>query len=154
MDQRLEPWSDLKQSQRPRAGWISSIREALGMSGSQLARRLGVHRSAVKRLEAREVDGTINLGSLSRAAEALGGELVYAIVPQRSWSNVVHEQARRVARNRLERVGHTMRLEDQEVSRGETAIQEQLLAQRLLSEWPRVLWDDVRVDSEKPKSAD
>ncbi len=144
MDERLKPWIALKHSQRPRTGWISAVRQALGMSAAQLARRLGVHRAAVKRLEDREMENTITLESLSRTAEALGCELVYAIVPKPSLSAIVRDQANKVAHSTLDRVGHTMQLEEQGVNAEEAAAQEASLAERLLTELPRQLWDDPK----------
>jgi predicted DNA-binding mobile mystery protein A len=93
-------------------------------------------------LENREAAGKITVESLQRAAEAMDSRLVYAIVPNHSLNSTLQAQARKVARARLDRVGHTMSLEAQEVEDDEAAHQEADLASRLLLEWPRSLWDD------------
>lgn len=92
---------------------MTAIREALGMSARDLAGRMGVADSTVVRLEASERAGTVQLNSLRRAADALGCDLVYALVPRRPLDEIVQEQARRQAVKVLASVHHTMLLEDQ-----------------------------------------
>ena len=41
----------------PPEGWVRTVRRAIGMSGVQLARRLGVTRAAVSNTEKAEVKG-------------------------------------------------------------------------------------------------
>ena len=139
---RLGRWEDLRDIPPPKSGWIAAIRQALGMGTTQLARRMGVTPDAVAHFEKREAAGKITVESLRRAAEAMDSRLVYAIVPNHSLRSTLENQAREVARARLERVGHTMSLEAQEVENNEAAHQEADLASRLLLEWPRSLWDD------------
>lgn len=98
---------------RPRGGWIKTIRTALGMPASELARRLGVTPSTISRLEASEIAGNINFESLTRAAEALNCDLVYALVPRQPIKKAVQEQARRAAIEKVLRTQHTMALEEQ-----------------------------------------
>ena len=109
----------------PRSGWLRAIREALAMSSNDLAARMGVAESTVVRLEASELADTAQLGSLRRAADALGCDLVYAVVPRRSLEQTVQEQARKQAAKFLAPVQHTMLLEDQTPTR---SVAESLLA--------------------------
>lgn len=51
---------------------IQTTREELGLTGSQLAARLGTTAAAVSQLERSERDGTIKLASLRRALTAMG----------------------------------------------------------------------------------
>jgi predicted DNA-binding mobile mystery protein A len=99
--------------QPPPRGWIRAIRDALGMTGVQLARRLGVKPQAIEALEKSEAAGTIKLDTLRRAAEALDCRLVYALVPNSSLESTVRERARKIALRDLGRVSHTMALEAQ-----------------------------------------
>jgi len=117
----------------PMGGWIFTIRSALGMSIGDLATRLAVLPSTVKRLEQSEQSGTINFESLQKAAEALDCELVYALVPKTSIERQRLERARKIAIENLDRVQETMGLENQSLSKSEM---EQLLSyevQALLS---------------------
>lgn len=99
----------------PRSGWLKAVRESLGMTAEQLGQRLGgISKQSVLKLEAGEQRRTATLGSLERAAKALGCQLVYAIVPEESLEKQLDRRTRQVARNSLLRTGHSMRLEGQE----------------------------------------
>jgi predicted DNA-binding mobile mystery protein A len=141
IDKRLAAWRKL--GPRPQKGWITAIRQALGMTQSQLAARLRVSHPAVISLEKNEARGAITLASLERAARALDCELVYALVPRRSLEAAAEERAEEVARRRLRSTAHSMALEDQAVGADETYEHIKRIAKRLL-EQPRSsgLWDD------------
>ena len=66
---------------RPPRGWLRAIREALGMTTGQMAKRLGVSQPRVIALEKDEQRGAVTLETLRRAAEALDCTLVYALAP-------------------------------------------------------------------------
>jgi predicted DNA-binding mobile mystery protein A len=116
LDNRFKKMRPIQPFARPVRGWIKAIREAIGMSSEQLARRLGVKQPTVAAIEQSEVRGTIQLATLQRVAEALDCKLVYALVPNKPLTTMVRERARQVARRRLEAVGHTMLLENQKVA--------------------------------------
>ena len=104
----------------PARGWIRALRDALGMTAEQLGERMGgISQPSVKRLELSEAEGTIQLSSLKRAAEALDCELVYALVPRKSLQDTYDRAAKIVARRQLSLIGHTMALEDQAVDDAE-----------------------------------
>jgi len=84
---------------KPRTGWIRVIRRALWMSPSELARALGVAQSSLTRLEQSEMNGTISLQSLKRAAGVLGCDVVYAFVPRQPLDVTVRAQALVVMEN-------------------------------------------------------
>ena len=63
------------------------------MTSGQLAKRLGVQQPRVIELERGEVSGNITVRSLERAAEALGCELVYVLVPEKPLANTIREKA-------------------------------------------------------------
>ncbi|WGG49662.1 mobile mystery protein A [Rugamonas sp. DEMB1] len=98
---------------RPSPGWIQTIRTALGMTTRQLAGRLGVSQSTLTALEKSEAEDRITLQSLRRAAEALDCELQYVLVPRSSLKRRVEDRAQDVAHERVARVWHSMRLEEQ-----------------------------------------
>lgn len=133
-------WSPLRKSQ-PVKGWIRSIREALGMSGRQLAARIQVEAPRISEMEKSETHGNISLKSLRRAAEAMECELVYAFVPKVSLEASLRTQAEKAAKKNMGIVSHTMRLEDQGLSRDAESKQ----LRKMVDEWivnpPRWLWD-------------
>jgi predicted DNA-binding mobile mystery protein A len=114
LDERLSAVKPEDRLQPPPKGWIRAIRDALGMSGVQLASRLGVRPQTVETIEKSEANGSIQLKTLRRAAEALDCKLVYALVPKTSLEDSVGRRARKIAIRDLQRVAHTMKLEAQE----------------------------------------
>jgi len=140
LDAGLTRWRLAELSARPPSGWIKAIREALGMPAAHLARRLGLVPSTVLRLETSEADDTITLGSLRRAAEALGCELQYALVPKQTIAQAMEAQANKVARERMATVAHTMALEAQATSGEAVDTQVQEMAESLLKGSRRELW--------------
>ncbi|HWK96663.1 MAG TPA: mobile mystery protein A [Pseudolabrys sp.] len=116
LDSRLLKFKPDDQYQPPERGWVRAIRDALGMSGAQLAERLGIRPQSVEALEKSEAAGTIQLSTLRRAAEALDCTLVYALVPKTSLEDAVQRRARNIALRDIARVGHTMKLEAQGTS--------------------------------------
>ncbi|MEP7000524.1 MAG: mobile mystery protein A [bacterium] len=145
----LARYVGVSRTPRPRDGWVTAIREAFDMTVRQFAERLGVSPSNVVRLEQRERDDTITLGTLRRAADALDCDLVYAIVPRMATTSkandhlldgIIEARAREVAAAQLGRVAHTMALEDQSVGYADMRAQVAERA-RVLAETPRHLWD-------------
>jgi predicted DNA-binding mobile mystery protein A len=88
---------------------------ALGMSTTELAKRLGTSPSTVSRNETHEAQGVVTLGTLKKAAEAMNCDVVYALVPREKLSDTVMREARRKATERLTATQNTMALEDQAV---------------------------------------
>ncbi len=124
----------------PQRGWVRAIRDALGMSAAQLGSRSGISSSAIAQLEQSEVQGTIQLATLRRLADALDCELVYALIPRTTLADTVRQRAERQATRSVARANQSMLLEDQGLTA--TQLQRQiddLVAQNLNS---RSLWDE------------
>ena len=100
----------------PRGGWIAATRDALGMSQSDLARRLGVLPSSVVKLENSERAGTVQVDTLRRAAAAMDCELVVLVVPRQPLQSAVDEQRLKLYNATFNRAAIHMKLEDQTVS--------------------------------------
>ena len=62
--------------------WLRAVRQAVGVPVDVMARRLGVNKYEVFRVEKAEWESRIVLGTLRRAADALGCELIYALAPR------------------------------------------------------------------------
>ncbi|PYT32349.1 MAG: mobile mystery protein A [Acidobacteria bacterium] len=138
LDERFKELGPAKRYASPVRGWIKAIREALGMSTAQLAKRLGIKQPSVFELEQSEAKGTIELATLRRVAEALDCTLVYALVPNKSLEAIVSDRARAFARRRREPVEHSMLLEDQKVTAKDT---EAGLDEIVRETNPRLFWD-------------
>ena len=85
---------------RPADGWVASVRQALGLTLGSIGQRLRASRQAIQQLEKAEANDRITLGTLRRAAEAMGCELVYTLVPK---NGSFSELAERSTRDRATR---------------------------------------------------
>ncbi|MDP9054870.1 MAG: mobile mystery protein A [Acidobacteriota bacterium] len=138
LDKRFGEIRPVDRFKSPARGWIKALREALGLSTAQLAKRLSISQPSVIALEQSEAKGTIELASLRRVAEALDCTLIYALVPNKPLEAIVREQARAFVRKRLEPIEHSMLLEDQKVT---THNLEAKLDEIVRDTNPRLFWD-------------
>lgn len=97
----------------PSRGWLKEIREALGRTERQQAKRLGISGSTLHKSEQSEAQERISLGQLRKLADGLDCELVYALVPRKPLTDVVQDRAKHLAKEEVYGVAHTMGLEDQ-----------------------------------------
>lgn len=126
LERALEPFLAAKDSPRPQKGWIRAIREATGVPLRQLSQHLHKSMPLVNYLEKSEAEYRITLGSLRDAADALGCQLVYALVPKSGTIQELAEQrARTKAAENVRAVEHSMALEDQAVGGIEDKIEEE-----------------------------
>jgi predicted DNA-binding mobile mystery protein A len=141
LDFRFEQGGPDALTNRPTRGWIRAIRDALGMSGAQLAHRMGITQPAVAQLERSEANGLIGLDALHRAADALDCELVYALVPRTSLEAAVRERAQRVARREVGVVDTSMKLGERGLNPVELHRRVDEYAAELIASGR--LWDDI-----------
>ena len=136
---RFEP---LKTQVPPAKGWIRAIRDALGMTGEQLATRLNVNKQRVSRIEQDEKRGKVKLETLRNVAEAMDCIFVYGFVPRDSLEQIVRDQAGLVAKKRTARSNQTMRLEKQELRKEEKEKALTDLIEDIVNTMPKSLWDE------------
>ena len=143
LDATLVRLACMRDVQRPAKGWLRAIREALGMSGRQFARRLGVSAPWITALEKKELTGTVTINTMRQAAESLDCVFVYAVIPRESLEAIVRKRAEVLAEKRLARVSHSMLLEAQQLS--DTEQQKALKAEveALIRDMPKELWDEL-----------
>src|SRR4051812_11957286 len=111
LDAKLRRLARFAPELRPRGGWVRTIRESLGMTLRQLAQRMRVSHGTVAGIEEREGSGTVTLGTLRRAADAMDCELVYFLLPRRGLDASIQAQALKIAEDMVGRVSHSMILE-------------------------------------------
>lgn len=140
LDRSLRRYNTLRKASAPQKGWIKAVRDALGMSGQQLGKRLGVSRMRVATMEQAEVAGATTLKTMRRAAEAMDCVLVYALVPKTSLKETLRKQARRKAAQDIARASRTMALENQALARDETEKAVETAAAALLEKMPKTFW--------------
>ncbi len=141
LDKRFQAMKPYHNFDKPHKGWIRAVRDALGMTTTQLAKRLKVSQPTLFEYEKREIEGTITLNTLEKAAQAMGCRLLYAIVPENTLEALVQRQAEKVARAMFNKVEHTMRLEEQEISNDETNYQFQKFLDKVKEQSSR-LWEE------------
>jgi len=109
LERALEPFDVAKTSPRPQKGWLRAIREATGISLREMASRLKRTPTLAAKLEKSESEYRITLASLRDAADALGCQLVYALVPKSgSIRQLAEEGARTKAAENVHAVEHSM----------------------------------------------
>ncbi|MCC6838536.1 MAG: mobile mystery protein A [Flavobacteriales bacterium] len=125
----------------PPGGWLATLRKALRMPLHVLATRLDMTPTGAKRLEQREADGSITLQVLRKAAEAMNMRLIYVLVPKDgSLQKLIERRALEAAREIVERVDQSMRLEAQSVSRERIAEAIKEKAEELQRDLSKELW--------------
>jgi len=117
------------------------VRDALGMTARQLARRMGVAQQAVARIEKDELAGSVTIKTMQRVAERLDCSFVYAFVPHSTLDAALRKQAHTVATKRLAQANHTMALEAQSLSTDENKRVLSEMIDELVDTVPSALWD-------------
>ena len=117
---------------RPSGGWIAAVREALGFSLADVGQLVRVSRQNIQKFERAEANDRITLATLRRVADAMGCELVYALLPKSgSFANLAEQPTREQAARDVKSVLHTMALEDQKPENARQLIEDE--AQRRLN---------------------
>ena len=127
---------------KPLGGWIATFQAAIGMNTPTLAKRLGITRNSAYSSIRNECSGSISLNQLDKVAKAMGGKLVYAIVPlEGPVEEIVKGQARKKAKRIIQRARAQMALEEQTdgLRSQEEMIEE--LATDMMREMPRNFWN-------------
>ena len=125
----------------PIEGWLRTARKALNMSGSQLARRAGVSRAWVSKVEISELNGTVTLQSMERMANAMNCNFVYAVVPKQKVEEILLEHALKKASKIVQQANQQMALEDQTVDNDMIQFEIKRIAKKLVDDMPLDFWD-------------
>jgi predicted DNA-binding mobile mystery protein A len=133
-----------QEDQGPPEGWLATARKALGMSGSQVARRLGVTRSRISQAEQSELSGGATLKTMHSIAEAMGCRFVYAVVPVGgNVEDLVKRQALRKAQAIVQKAGTHMALELQSLSDDKNRDEVERIANELMRTMPSNFWTNA-----------
>lgn len=141
LDKKLKKLRPLLHVAMPSGGWINAIRDGLGMTLEELGNRVGLDRARVYRIEEAEANGDVRLSTLKKMADGLGVKFVYGFVPEHDLEEIVRQQAMKIAKKRLSRVDHSMKLELQGVSEEEQEKALKDLIDQILIEEPKNFWD-------------
>ena len=143
LDKQLKEWRAISSKYgRPRAGWVKTLRVALSMSTEQLASRLGLSRARIVQLENAEIHDAVTLRTLKEAANAMECEFVYAIVPKGNLTleSIIKTRAKMIADERIDRVAHSMALEEQALDANTLKNQKDELVRSLIGHLNKKFW--------------
>jgi predicted DNA-binding mobile mystery protein A len=124
----------------PPEGWLRTVRRALGISGAELARKMGVTRARVTQAEHAELTGGVTLKSMQATAEAMGCRFVYAIVPPGRIEDIIMAQARKNALAIVGTASQHMALENQALPNDRIAQEVERLTREIAQEMPSDFW--------------
>ena len=125
----------------PPEGWLRTVRSALGMSGAEVAKKMGVTRARITKAEHAELTGGVTLKSMQATAEALGCRFVYAIIPSSGRiEDIITAQARKKAIAIVGTASKHMALENQKLPDDKIAQEVERLTREIAQEMPSDFW--------------
>src|ERR1700722_3242500 len=124
----------------PPEGWLRTVRNALRMSGAQVAKKMGVTRARVTQAEHAELTGGVTLKSMQATAEAMGCRFVYAIVPPGRIEDIIMAQARKKALAIVGTASQHMALENQALPNDRIAQEVERLTREIAQDMPSDFW--------------
>ena len=127
----------------PPEGWLRTVRHALGMSGQQLARRLGVTKSRISRVEQDELTGSVTIKTMQSMAEAMNCRFVYSIVPDQEIEEMIRKRAFQKAREQVKSASTHMALEAQTLSDEQLVFEIERVASQMIEKMSSDLWSDA-----------
>ncbi|MCP4323719.1 MAG: mobile mystery protein A [Psychromonas sp.] len=134
----------VRQIKKPKEGWIRTIRAALGMSGSQLGKRIGLSRNRISVLERKEAEGNITLNQLQDLAEQLNCDLTYALVPRKPIEEIIDDRATEIASRSLDANSQNMFLEAQSIDEEAQKRLFKQIKEQVIESSGRALWNDIK----------
>lgn len=129
--------AQLRDAQPPKQGWISAVRQALGMTAKQLAERVGLSQPRIAKMELNE--NNLKISTMKKIAEGLDCDFVYGFVPKSSLQETINQQARKKAEAILSNVNTNMALEDQLADDPNilTDVADEMIAKNIKRIWDR-----------------
>lgn len=103
LDKEMRYYRIAAREEHPTQELLRTVRRVLGVPVEEISRELKVSKSVVFRLEASERRGVITFKSMTRVANAMGCQMVYALIPRdggtleemaerRKWSRLLEEE--------------------------------------------------------------
>ena len=143
LDVSLKKFNAVKHLERPKSGWIRAIRTALGMTTTQLAKRLELSPPRVSVIEQSEISGTLTINSMKKIAKQLGCTFVYGVIPRKSLKHTIKSRAMKVVRKIINNSSHTMFLEKQSLSQAQEKKMFNAKVKEMTAKIPPYLWEET-----------
>ncbi len=128
----------------PKEGWLKTVRKALSMSVTQLAKRLDVTRSLIYKTEKAEQSGGITLNKMKQVAQAMECRFVYALVPLNkpyTVESIVEKMAKKMAMKVVMKTQEHMALESQAISKEQIELEISRVTDEILRERTSEIWN-------------
>ena len=119
---------------------LRDIRESLGMTQKQLAKRLNISQQEICKIENNKQ--SCSLKTINKVASALNCEFKCVIVSNESLEKIIYKQAEKKADQILKRSNANMAMEEQAVEKQSLKFQRQKLVEELASEANSILWEE------------
>lgn len=119
---------------------IKNLREALGMTQSQLAKRAKIKQPALSRLE--EDISKSSLATVLKIVSALGCNFMGAITAERTLGEILCKQAEGAAKKILDRTSANMAMEEQGSNKSAYKYQLKKLINDFVRNPRKELWED------------
>ncbi len=143
VSRRLQELLEFREKTLCVKSWSRYVREALGMTVSQMARRMGLAQSTMTESEKQEEEGTLTINKLKKMAAALDCDFVYAFVPRTSLEDTIEKEARRKVLKSMENADVHMALEDQSlVFKNKKEKEERINELVEEKKYSKYLWDE------------
>ena len=113
LDKKTSSLSDAKNIVPKGVSWINTVREAIGMTAVQLAKRLDVTQPRIAKMEINEEN--LKLSTMKKVAQAMNCDFVYYFKPKTTFQDIVQIQAKKKAEEILLGVNLNMALENQDI---------------------------------------
>lgn len=123
--------------EKPLQGWIKTIRELLGMTTIQFAKRLKVSQPRLTFIEKNEKN--LKLSTMEKIADELNCDFVYALVPRENVNDIIYNRAKQKALNIVTKVNNNMSLENQ-LSENKEILEDTI--EYLISKKATKIWDE------------
>jgi predicted DNA-binding mobile mystery protein A len=137
IDKKLANCKDIALFEVPPQGWLKTMREALGMTTTQLAKRLAVAQPRVTKMESNE--SNLKISTFKKIAGALNCDFFYFLAPKDEGGvkNILQRQARQKAEKIIAKVQHNMSMENQQTDTEELVkdLVEDLLNKNICRIW-------------------
>jgi predicted DNA-binding mobile mystery protein A len=125
----------------PPEGWLRTNRKALKLPVNVILSKSRIKKSELYRIEKAELDGTLTLNKLKEAANSMGCDLYYAIVPRDNIDSIIKERAKRHAVNILKNADIQMQLEEQATTTEQIEHQVNKVTEDLIRNMPEWFWE-------------
>ncbi len=123
-------------------GWLKTVRKALGMSGTQLAKRLNVTKGRISQTESGELSGSVTLKTMQNMAQAMNCRFVYAVVPTQTIESIIKKRAVKKAKEQIKAASTQMALEDQSLNDEQLTFAIDKLASEIIEKMPSDFWNN------------